>query len=318
MRRVVTIIALFQALFFVGCGEKTAVSGSSSSTANTNNAAATNRTVYHTRGVVREIVSPTRARIQHEAIPGYMPAMTMPLDAKNPNELANLKQGDAIAFDLVVTGDDGWIENVVRSGEAALAVTGDTNQGVTFSKARIAEPLSIGDAMPDYEFVNEAGKKVRLSEFKGQAVGITFIFTRCPFPTYCPRMTSNFEKASAELAKAGGPTNWHLLSISFDPEYDTPARLAEHANRFKRDAAKWNFVTSEKSEIQTLTERLGLMFASRNGTIEHNLRTAIIDANGRIAQIYIGNEWDVDEFVAEMKKAAEIKPAAASEIAPKS
>jgi protein SCO1/2 len=121
-------------------------------------------------------------------------------------------------------------------------------------------------------------------------------------------MTSNFEKVAAELAKPGNPTNWHLLSVSFDPDFDTPERLAEHAKKFKRDPAKWNFATSEKVEIQALTEQLGLVFISRNGTIEHNLRTAVIDANGRLQQIFIGNEWTVDEFVTEMKKAAEVKP----------
>jgi protein SCO1/2 len=289
------------AMFAVGCNQKAEPTSTRQS--------ATNRQVYHVRGVVREIVSPTRARIQHEAIPGYMPAMTMPLDTKNTNELASIKTGDRIKFDMVVTGDDGWIEKVQRESEAAPLVIGDTNKGVTFSKPRGVEPLSIGDPVPDYPFVDEQGKTIHLSNFKGQALGITFIFTRCPFPTFCPRMTSNFQKVAADLAKAGGPTNWHLLSISFDPEYDTPERLREHAKKFNPEPAKWNFVTSEKSEIQALTEQLGLIFMSKNGTIEHNLRTAIIDAQGKLREIYIGNEWTVDEFVAEMKKAAETLPA---------
>ena len=294
MRRAVSIVALLFAFFFSGCNKQTPTSQDASSK---------NRRVYQLRGVVKEIISPTKAKIQHEAIPGYMEAMTMDFDVKKTNELARIKVGDQIKADMVVTEDDGWLENIVRTGEAPVAVTGDTNQGISFSKSRDVE-LSVGDPIPDYAFVNEEGKPIRFSDFKGQALGITFIFTRCPFPTFCPRMTSNFEKVAADLAKPGGPTNWHLLSISFDPEYDTPERLAEHAKRFKRDPAKWNFVTSEKAEIKALTDQLGLQFFSRNGTIEHNLRTVIIDASGRIAQIYIGNEWDVDEFIAEMKKAS--------------
>lgn len=301
MRRVCsTVIALTLAIGFAGCGQNPAPMQQGGAAANT---ASTNRQVFQVRGVVKEIESPTRARIAHEEIPGYMPAMTMPLDAKNTNELAGLKPGDQITFDMVVTGDDGWIEKVARLAEAPI-VAGDTNQGVSFTKSRIVQPLSVGDVVPDYPFVTEEGKTVHLSEFKGQAVGITFIFTRCPFPTFCPRMSSNFEKAAAELSKAGGPTNWRLLSISFDPEYDTPERLADYAKKFKRDSGKWTFVTSEKSEIQALTEQLGLIFMSRNGMIEHNLRTAIIDANGRLRDVYVGNEWDVDQFVEEMKKAA--------------
>jgi len=271
------------------------------------NSGAASKKIYHTRGVVREIESPTRARIAHETIPGYMEAMTMPFDAKNTNEFANLKAGDQVTFDLVVTENDGWVEHVARTVEAR-PVTGNTNQGVTYSKSRIVEPLSTGDEVPNYAFVNEEGKAIHLGDFKGQALGVTFIFTRCPFPTFCPKMSSNFEKIAAELSKPGSPTNWHLLSISFDPEFDTPARLKEYAKRFTRDSAKWNFATGDKSDIESFTEQLGLVFMSRNGTIEHNLRTAIIDPRGNLRQIYIGNEWDVDEFVSEMKKAAAGEP----------
>jgi protein SCO1/2 len=299
MRRAVSIVALLFVCLFIGCNKQT------TAPQNAQGSGSANRHVYILRGVVKEIISPTKAKIQHEAIPGYMEAMTMDFDVKNTNELAKIKVGDQIKADMVVTEDDGWLENIVRTGEAPVAVIGDTNQGVSFSKSRDVE-LSVGDPVPDYSFVNEAGKQIHFSDFKGQALGITFIFTRCPFPTFCPRMTSNFEKVAADLAKADAPTNWHLLSISFDPEYDTPERLAEHAKKFKHDPAKWNFVTSEKAEIKALTDQLGLLFASRNGTIEHNLRTVIIDANGRIAQIYIGNEWDVNEFTAEMKKAAAV------------
>jgi protein SCO1/2 len=243
-----------------------------------------------------------------------MAAMTMPFDAKNTNELANVKVGDQITFDLVVTANDGWIENVKRVGEAAAQplVVGDTNQGVSFSKSKIVEPLSAGDPVPDYPFVNEEGKTIHLSDFKGQALGVTFIFTRCPFPTFCPKMSSNFEKIAAELSKPGSPTNWHLLSISFDPEFDTPPRLTEYAKRFKRDPAKWSFATGEKSDIEAFTEQLGLVFISRNGTIEHNLRTAIIDPSGKLRIVYIGNEWDLDEFIAEMKKSAAGEASAAN------
>lgn len=305
MRRVFTVGVIASGLLFAGCNKASKNAAESSPTGGTTNS--TSRQVYKTRGVVKEVVSPTRARIAHETIPGYMPAMTMPLDAKNTNELAGIKEGDQITFDLVATEDDGWIENVKRVGEAPM-VTGDTNQGVNFVKTRAVDPLLVGDVVPDYPFVNEAGKAIKLSDFKGKAVGLTFIFTRCPFPTFCPKMTSNFEKAAAELAKAGGPTNWHLLSISFDPEYDTPEKLREHASRFKRDASKWSFVTSEKIEIQALTEQLGLMFANRNGTIDHNLRTAIIGPDGKLRANYVGNEWDVNEFIAEMKKAAAGEP----------
>ena len=301
MRRVCfRMMLVASALFLTACNKTETTT--TAQTSQTKQASA-GRQVYKTRGVVKEIVSPERARIAHDEIPGYMPAMTMPLDVKDAKELAGVKVGDQVSFDMVVTDDDGWIENVKRLGEAPL-VSGDTNQGVRISRTHVVDPVSVGDVMPDYPFVTEEGKAIKLSDFKGKAVGLTFIFTRCPFPTFCPRMTSNFEKAAAELAKDGSPTNWHLLSISFDPEYDTPQRLKEHANRFKRDPAKWNFVTSEKTQIEAMAEQLGLIMAFRNGTIDHNLRTAIIDANGKLHQNFIGNEWEPAEFAAEMKKAA--------------
>src|ERR1041385_1647959 len=238
MRRVTFTIALLNAFLFFGCGQQANAPQTATAARSSTNS---QRQVYHVRGVVREIESPKRARIEHENIPGYMEAMTMPFDVKNTNELANVKAGDKVTFDMVVTKDDGWIENVKHVGEEAVQVTGDTNQGVEFTKSRVVEPLEFGDPVPDYPFVTDEGKAIHLRDFKGQAVGITFIFTRCPFPTFCPRMTSNFEKVAAELAKPGNPTNWHLLSVSFDPDFDTPERLAEHAKKFKRDPAKWNF-----------------------------------------------------------------------------
>ena len=265
--------------------------------------ASTNRKVYPTRGVVREIISPTRAKIAHEEIPGYMDAMTMALDAKNTNELAGINVGDQITFEMVVTDDDGWIEKVTRIG-GTNAAPAQAQEDPSFRRVREVEELSVGDVMPDYPFVTEDGKPLRLSDLKGQAIGLTFIFTRCPFPTFCPRMNENFVKAARELSKPGSPTNWHLLSISFDPKYDTPQRLKDYAKRYDPRPANWQFVTGEMIEIDAITEQFGLAFATRGGTIDHNLRTVIIDANNRVRQIYIGNEWPAEEFIAEMKKAA--------------
>src|SRR5690348_2511153 len=134
MRRVgITLCALIVGISLGGCSQNS-MNATSAATTHTNNAVAPKKEVYHARGVVKELISPTRARIEHEAIAGYMPAMTMPLDAKNTNELANVKAGDRITFDLVVTDTDGWIEHVARVGQAPVAVAGDTNKGVTFSK----------------------------------------------------------------------------------------------------------------------------------------------------------------------------------------
>lgn len=264
------------------------------------------RKVYAARGVIKDFPGPRLLKIAHEEIPGYMAAMTMALEVRNTNELKGLIVGDQITFDLVVTKDDGWIENLKRTGVAPAAAQSGTNETPHFRRVRDVDPLSVGDMMPDYPFVTEDGKRIRLSDFKGQAIALTFFFTRCPFPTFCPRMSSNFEKAAKELSKEGSPTNWHMLSISFDTEVDTPEQLKRYAQRYEHDA-KWNFVTSELIEIDAITEQFGVIFTKQAGSINHNLRTVIIDAQNKIQQILIGNEWTVDEFVAEMKKAAAAK-----------
>jgi protein SCO1 len=275
-------------------------------------AADPSRKVYKARGVVKEFEGPTRAQIAHEKIPDYMEAMTMGLEVKNANEFAGVKVGDQIAFDMVVTKDDGWIENVRKIGGGAPVVentltNSNTNLPPNVRVVRNVPVLNEGDLMTDYPLVTEEGKKIRLSDFKGQALAFSFIFTRCPFPTYCPRMNSNFEKAAQELAKPSNPTNWHFLSISFDTDVDTPEVLKKYAGRYERPAAKWNFVTSDIAEIDAITQQFGLIFTKATGTINHNLRTVIVDAAGRVQKIYIGNEWTVEEFVEEMKKAAAMK-----------
>jgi protein SCO1/2 len=227
-----------------------------------------------------------------------------------------LKAGDAVAFRMVVTKDDGWIENVRKLAPAAaepkritLPSTNDTNgQPLTFRKSPMVEPLEVGQQVPDYKFTNQFGQPISFHQFKGQALGITFVFTRCPFPTFCPRMSVNFQQAQNKLKlMANAPTNWTLLSISFDPEYDTPARLKTYATPYNLDTNHWQFATSDLWNVDGITEQLGLQFWKEQGTIQHNLRTAVFDARGRLQKVFTGNEWTVDEFAAEMVKAAEEK-----------
>jgi protein SCO1/2 len=172
------------------------------------------------------------------------------------------------------------------------------------------DPLNIGEAVPDYKFTNEFGAPISLAQFKGQALGLTFIFTRCPFPTFCPRMSQNFEKAQKALkAQAGGPKNWKLLSISIDPEYDTPERLHRYAQVYGTDTNHWLFAMSDLWTLDGITQQLGLTFTRETpGALpQHNLRTVVIDAQGRLQKVFVGNEWTTEEFVSEMTSAAKAK-----------
>lgn len=268
--------------------------------------AATNRQEFEVRGVVEEVKSQERrVVIKHEEIPNYMPAMTMPFDVKELTELNGIAKGDEVLFRMVVTEDDGWIENVRKTGVSTN--TAPAAVVPRFRPVRDVEPLTVGDVMPNYSFTNSFGNRVSFSDFKGQAIVFTFIFTRCPFPTFCPRMNMNLEKAYTELTtRAGAPTNWHLFSISFDPEWDTPKRLATYAKAYTTDLSKWDFVTGAMIDIDAITEQIGLVFTFQQNTFNHNLRTVVVDAAGKIQDIFVGNEWKPEELANAIVKAAQV------------
>jgi protein SCO1/2 len=266
----------------------------------------TNQRTFIVRGVLKETrPNGTTAVIQHEEIPNYMPAMTMPLSVKDPKELAGLKPNDEIQFRMVVTENDGWIEQVTRTG--AFANTNAAGLPRNFRLVRDVDPLNVGDAMKNYAFTNELGRAVQLTDFKGRAYAFTFIFTRCPFPVFCPRMADNFGAAARLLKQGeGAPTNWHLLSITFDVEYDTPAVLKQYATGRDYDPERWSFLTGALIDIDAITEQFGLTFSRSAGGIgfDHNLRTVVVDTRGVIRKILIGNEWKAEELADALAQAA--------------
>jgi len=270
-------------------------------------AAGTNQHTYQVKGVVIELKPDGKTvRIKHEEILGYMPAMTMPFEVRDTNELAGLKPGDTVSFRMIVTDDEGWIDQVRKLDVAER--TGAPTTGA-FRLVRDVEFLKEGDLLPEYYFTNELGQAVSTTQFRGQALAITFIFTRCPYPTFCPLMSSNFEQTQQKLlALANGPTNWHLLTLSFDPEYDTPARLRAYAEQRHYDPKHWSFLTGKLIDITAMTEQFGMFFwRDETGGISHNLRTVVVDARGRVRKIIPENKWTADELVGELVKAAVLK-----------
>jgi protein SCO1/2 len=277
----------------VSCGKK-------SENFSTEKSGNTNQQIFQAKGVVEEINADGKsAVIKHEEITNYMAAMTMEFEAKNTNELRGLKAGDAISFRLIVTDDDGWIDQVKKLN---LPPT-ETPSRATFRRVRDVEMLNVGDVLPEYHFTNQLGQAVSLSDFKGQALAIDFIFTTCPFPTMCPRLSQNFSDAEKKIkAAANAPTNWHLLTISFDPERDTPAVLKSYAERHDYDPQHWSLLTGDLIEITAIAEQFGQTFWREGGSISHNIRTAVIDANGKVQKIIPDNKWTSDELVAEVLK----------------
>lgn len=303
--------ALLLALTLAACQPKSAAPADPTSAP-----ANTKTNFYFVKGVIKELKPDGRtAIIKHEAIPNYMEAMTMPLRVKNTNELANLQAGDQVFFRMVVTDFEGWIDQVSKTGKAPAVTPTPTTEPKpkgSFRRVRDVLPLNIGDAAPDYPLTNHLGQAISLGQFKGQALALTFIFTRCPFPEFCPRMGNNFQNTAKKLAALpNSPTNWQLLSITFDVEFDTPSVLKGYAARYQPDPAHWSFATGAQIEIDALTEQFGLGFA-REGTIfNHNLRTIVIDAAGRVQSVLIGNEWKPEELIAELVKAAKVTAAGA-------
>ena len=254
---------------------------------------------YEARGVMRKIDAQRgKAVIAHDAITGYMEAMTMEFDVADAESLTALMPGDAITFRLTVNETRSWIDQLRKTGRGEIAAVPTTDMG----------SLPPGAPLPDCALVDQRGGAFRLSDFKGRALAFTFIFTRCPLPDFCPLMNRNLAEVQRELSADGADANWHLLSISFDPEYDTPARLAEYARPYETDDAHWTFATGALEDIGKLGGAFGLMVARNGGQIDHTLRTVVVDAAGRVQKIFAGNDWKAAELIGEMRKAMAVKP----------
>lgn len=258
---------------------------------------------FATRGVVRTLPEGGRTLVvRHEEIAGYMPKMTMELNVRDPNELQGLQRDDEITFDLVATAETHWIENIRRVGRAAPS---EASASINLTN-RVSE-LRPGDMLPDAELLSEDGRRIRFSEFRGQAVAFTFIFTRCPLPDYCPRMGSHFAQARKLIStRAHAPTNWQFLSISFDPEFDTPAQLRSYGNSYRAgNADRWLFAVASNAVLGELAPRLDLMITREpGGSISHNLRTVVLDTRGRIARQFDGNQWTPEQLAEALAQAA--------------
>lgn len=259
---------------------------------------------YSVKGTVRELKPDGRTiMIRHEEIPGYMDAMTMPFRVRGTNELAGLKAGDEVSFRLQVTGDSSWIDHVQRTGKtAALDVPTPTPASPT------NEPGVFRlESIPDFALTNEFAQPVSLRQFKGQVLAMTFFFTRCPIPEYCPRLAKNFQGAVTKLkATPGGPTNFHFLSISFDP-IDTPPVLRTYARSYGYDSNHWSFITGNAEQIQELARGFGVAVKLEGGTYDHGFSTAIFDATGKLQNMWpIGGDM-TGQIVSEIVKGARME-----------
>jgi len=248
------------------------------------------------------IVDPARQEVtvRHSDIKGFMPAMTMPFKVKDVAVIAERRPGDLIRATLVVSDNSGHLENVFKTGEAALPAD-DTP---ALSRIRMLEP---GAEAPDAHFVDQDGLPRQLSEWRGTTVAVTFVYTRCPLPDFCPLMDRNFASVQrAILSDAILSQGVHLLSVSFDPDYDTPSVLRDHARRVGADPKTWTWLTAPHGNIEPFAEAFGVTTIRDDKPIReivHNLRTAVIDRHGTIASIRSGNDWKPEALLADIRAA---------------
>lgn len=258
--------------------------------------------VFTARGVVLEVrPAGNTLIIRHEAITNYMAAMTMPFHVQDPAQMAGLARGDEVTFKLFVTDTDSWVENIIKVGKVVLP---ETNSPVA-PRPKTSETLRAHHPLMDYKFTNELGNAVSLNGFHGTVLAITFFYTRCPIPEYCPRLSKNFQAVSRQLAaRPDAPKNWHLLSITLDPQFDSPAMLKAYAESYGYDPARWSFLTGPADKIGELARQSGVTYEATGDVINHNFSTLIVDASGRLqTMIPVGGDLS-DTIVNEIIKAA--------------
>jgi protein SCO1/2 len=258
---------------------------------------------YPLKGRVVEVdVANRRLTVAHEDIPGFMPAMTMPFVvlARDAVLLRGVGPGDEITATLVAPDSRYWLEDLVVVKKGAPDASAPPGP-------RAHEPHP-GDAMPDVALVDQDGRPLRLADYRGKAVALTFVFTRCPLPDFCPLMMRNFQAAHAALAKdATLASRTHLLTVSFDTQHDTPDVLRAFGKPFQRTVppfTHWTLASGSDEAIRALGGALELDYVEENRSFTHNLRTAVLDREGKLRRLFRGNEWTAEELVAELKAAA--------------
>ena len=260
---------------------------------------------YELKGKVVAVDKTDRtATISHQDIAGYMPAMTMPFKIKNDADLEMLAPGDEVTGTLVVDDISSWVEiSTISEGGSPLSPT----------SAVPGEPKP-GDEVPDFALTNQDGKRIHLAQYRGQALALTFIYTRCPQPDQCTLMSSNFATIDRELQKQ--PELYqktHLLSVSFDPDYDTPKVLrsygASHTERYSDEGFQhWEFATGSPDEVKGIAQFFGMRYyhdtESGQDQVIHSLRTAVIGPDGKLVKLYRGNEWKPEEVLSDLRTLA--------------
>jgi protein SCO1 len=244
-----------------------------------------------------QAVAPERGEvtIKHQDIKGFMPGMTMAFKA-DPAVIEGKRAGDLVTGTLVVGEVQAHISKLMVTGHQAL----EAAPALPADGSAIIQP---GDLVKDAALVDQDGKARRLSEWRGHRVALTFVYTRCPLPQFCPLMNQHFRTVQARLATTPALADVRLVTVTLDPGFDTPQVLKPYAAGAGADPARWTFLTGELGEAAGFMAQFGIIAEpnpSNAADITHNLRTAIIGADGRLTSVHTGNRWTPDELVAEL------------------
>lgn len=234
--------------------------------------------------------------LRHDDIPGFMPAMVMPFTVRDPAIPPGLRPGDLVRGVLRVGDTTAVLEGLEKTGYRPLPP--ETAKALSPPGA-----LAPGDPVPDVALVDSGGRRHRLSEWRGRAVALTFVFTRCPLPEFCPALDRRFaELQSVVRADPVLRGSTLLLSISFDPAFDTPEVLRRHAQGLGADPSLWIFATGSAADVEAFGSAFGLSVA-RDPAITHNLRTAVVDASGRLVRVHAGADWTPADVARDLRGA---------------
>ncbi len=255
---------------------------------------------YPLKGVVTAVdAGKSEITVSHEEVPGFMAAMTMTFPIQDdPKVVALLRPGDRIEATLVVDEGRYFLERVLTKGfvptpapaaGAAAGVRPEPNLGV-----------AVGESVPDFALTDQSGKTVRLSQFRGEPVAVTFVYTRCPVATACPMTMARFAKLNAALTRENFG---RLLAVTVDPENDTPAALADYAKKIGADPARWKFLTGDPRALARVAESFGVLYYPDHGQIVHSQAVAVIDPDGKLANIYYGDQWEPEHILRDLQKA---------------
>jgi protein SCO1 len=241
-----------------------------------------------------------RIFINHEEIPGYMDAMSMPFNLRNMQEVSEFSIGDAIRFEFHVTPDGSWIQNLTKIPDSLLTLSATPSRFGRISGGEISMPLKAGESIPEFEMLDQNGRPFSSDSLSGYFTVLTFIYTTCPVPDFCPLMSSNLDKVS-ELLTGQELDKVKLVSVTFDPENDTPEVLKAYAGTHSQRGYRY-YLVGDSTNTAKLTSAFGIFTTFATDQIIHNLQTAIIGPDGEIKALFSGNRWAVDELVTKLRE----------------